>query len=117
MRALEALAQTPARGLLPSGHRHVALFVRTRSASLTAPLVLARAVRAQAQTSRWSAREQWRRWIIARRAVRAHLVAVRKVAQFSFYERVFTLWHLLHLPLFWLLVIAGVVHVVAVHLY
>ena len=40
-----------------------------------------------------------------------------KTAAFVFYERLFALWHVLHLPLFAILVFAAVLHVVAVHLY
>ena len=50
-------------------------------------------------------------------AVAAHLAAVRRVARFSFYERVFALWHALHLPLCFLLFISAGIHVYAVHSY
>jgi hypothetical protein len=49
--------------------------------------------------------------------VAAHLAAVRKAADLAIYERLFSLWHFLHLPLFMMLVIAAIVHVIAVHLY
>ncbi|MDH3273457.1 MAG: pyridine nucleotide-disulfide oxidoreductase [Gammaproteobacteria bacterium] len=42
---------------------------------------------------------------------------MRQVAQLSFYERLFSLWHIFHLPLFILLVISALVHVLAVHMY
>lgn len=42
---------------------------------------------------------------------------MRQVAQLSFYERVFSLWHLFHMPLFILMVISALVHVLAVHMY
>jgi len=42
---------------------------------------------------------------------------MRQVAQLSFYERLFSLWHLFHMPLFILLVISALVHVLAVHMY
>jgi hypothetical protein len=45
------------------------------------------------------------------------LEAARRVAQFEGYEQLFALWHVLHLPLFILLLIAGIVHVVSVHVY
>ena len=45
------------------------------------------------------------------------LSANRRVVEFSAFERLFSLWHALHLPLFLMLLIAGVVHVVAVHVY
>ena len=53
----------------------------------------------------------------ARIRVSEYLASVRKLAGFAFYERVFALWHMLHVPLFVLLLISGVVHVVAVHRY
>jgi hypothetical protein len=43
--------------------------------------------------------------------------ASRRVAEFSLYERLFSLWHVLHLPLFLMLLLAGIVHVIAVHVY
>lgn len=43
--------------------------------------------------------------------------AVRRAAEFAFYDRLLRLWHLLHLPLFVLLVAAAVLHIVAVHMY
>ena len=47
----------------------------------------------------------------------SRLKAARRVAEFESCERLFSLWHLLHLPLFGLLFIAGVVHVIAVNVY
>ena len=52
-----------------------------------------------------------------RRYIARRLQATRQVVEFEAYERLFSLWHVLHLPLFFMLLIAGVVHVVAVHIY
>ena len=52
-----------------------------------------------------------------RRYIARRLQATRQVVEFEAYERLFSLWHVLHLPLFFMLLIAGVVHVVAVHVY
>jgi len=49
--------------------------------------------------------------------VSRHLVAARRAAALSAYERLFRLWHLFHLPLFYLLVIVAVVHVYASHFF
>lgn len=43
--------------------------------------------------------------------------AVRRAAEFAFYDRLLRLWHIFHLPLFFLLVAAAVLHIVAVHMY
>lgn len=40
-----------------------------------------------------------------------------RVAQFSFYERLFAIWHIFHLPLFFVLVLSASFHVLAVHMY
>lgn len=42
---------------------------------------------------------------------------LRRVAQLSFYERLFSIWHVFHMPLFLLLVISASVHVLAVHMF
>ena len=49
--------------------------------------------------------------------LRAFFDAVRRAAEFAFYDRLLRLWHLLHLPLFILLVAAAILHIVAVHMY
>ena len=48
---------------------------------------------------------------------RRQVALMRQVAQLSFYERLFSLWHILHMPLFLLLVVSGLIHVLAVHMY
>jgi hypothetical protein len=49
--------------------------------------------------------------------VSRRLRATRDVAEFRVYERLSSIWHVLHVPLFLILIAAGIVHVVAVHLY
>jgi hypothetical protein len=49
--------------------------------------------------------------------VTLHVAAVKKAAAFAFYERLFRLWHVFHLPLFFLLVIAAIVHIFAAHFF
>ena len=49
--------------------------------------------------------------------LRTHLRQVRRVAEFLAYERLFRLWHAVHLPFFFLLVVTVIIHVIAVHWY
>lgn len=49
--------------------------------------------------------------------VKEHLHRVRRVATFVAYERLFALWHKVHLPFFYLLLVTAIIHVVAVHVY
>lgn len=50
-------------------------------------------------------------------ALADHLQAVQRLAQFSAWERLFSLWHAIHLPLCFLLFGAAAVHVVVVHMF
>ena len=52
-----------------------------------------------------------------RESLQDYFEAVRRAAEFAFYDRLLRLWHLLHLPLFILLVASAILHVVAVHMY
>jgi hypothetical protein len=49
--------------------------------------------------------------------VTQHIGSARKAAAYAVYERLFRLWHVFHLPLFFLLVIVAIVHVYASHFF
>ncbi len=51
------------------------------------------------------------------RLVSSYLLGVQRVAHFTTYERIFSLWHVLHIPLIYILVGSGIIHVVAVYMY
>lgn len=71
-------------------------------------------VAARAGWTRQHAREQT---VLVRKYLAEHFATIRKVVQFGFYEGLFSLWHVIHVPLFVMLVVASFVHVVAVHRY
>ena len=54
---------------------------------------------------------------IAKKNMRTYLLAVRKAAAFSLYKKLFSAWHVLHFPLFIMMVITTIFHVLAVHMY
>src|SRR6266702_1841529 len=49
--------------------------------------------------------------------INRRIAATRRLADFQAFERLFSLWHALHIPLIVMLLLAGIVHVVVVHLY
>ena len=61
--------------------------------------------------------EQRRLRQCARAYVDRRLAATRRVAEFEGFERLFSLWHSLHIPLIFVMVIAAIIHVIAVHVY
>ena len=52
-----------------------------------------------------------------REKIAAYLDAVRDSAQFNTYERLFSWWHIFHIPLVYMMVFSAVYHVYAVHAY
>lgn len=52
-----------------------------------------------------------------RQYLRRRLAEIRKVAQFGFFEKLFSLWHIIHVPFFLMMVLSALVHVLAVHMY
>lgn len=49
--------------------------------------------------------------------VQERLLATRRVAEFAAYERLLSLWLVLHVPITFMLLLAGTSHVIAVHMY
>ena len=46
-----------------------------------------------------------------------YLDSVQRVSQYAAFVRLFSLWHVLHVPLVYMLVLSAIAHVVAVHMY
>lgn len=78
---------------------------------------LRRAMRTLAVHHQWSSMELMRRKGHAKKLVWIYLTAVARVAQFTAYEKLFSLWHVVHIPFVYLMVLSAVVHVIAVHVY
>ena len=78
---------------------------------------LAQVFRDRADKVGWDPEKRRHRLRKTNEMVRTYLISVQRVTQFQTYERLFSLWHVLHLPLVWLLVFSAIVHVIAVHAY
>jgi hypothetical protein len=74
-------------------------------------------LRARAAESPVIARDIKRLRRAANRHISGYVRKMSRVAQFSLYERLFSMWHVFHLPLFLMLVLSASVHVLAVHMY
>jgi hypothetical protein len=116
LQAVEAAALAP-RGPLARLRQLATLGFSLRASRLRLGRFMAKALAARARHEGWTRRERRRQKREARRYLRQYLRTVRRVAEFSFYERIFGAWHVLHFPLFLMLIVAGVVHVFAVHMY
>lgn len=90
---------------------------RARWTYLRSVRELTRIYRDHAQLQGWDKSKHRRHLAAAKGLVNAYLSSVQRVAQFSRYVRLFSLWHVLHVPLVWMLVLTAIAHVVAVHAY
>jgi hypothetical protein len=78
---------------------------------------LSEQLRLIAREQNWSRVQALRRRRQALQLTREYLRCVVHVAQFTAYERLFALWHVLHVPFVYLLVITACFHIFAVHAY
>jgi hypothetical protein len=90
--------------------------------TLLAKLLVRRAIsqslaRVDARKAALMARHAARLTFVTRRYAYRRFEAGRRLAEFQLYERLFSWWHVLHIPLFFMLLIAGIVHVIAVNIY
>jgi hypothetical protein len=90
---------------------------RTRWAYLRMRMKLSQALDEAARTSPIVSRERERLEANIIRYAAGRLQKLRKYAQFVLFERLFSIWHVVHYPLFVVLVVAVIVHIVAVHMY
>jgi hypothetical protein len=117
LRAIEAYAAGRAASFVHELARFLTIGLRARWIYLRSGPELNRGLRARARTRGWEPEKLARRRKSARRLLRAYLAAVQEVAQFTTYERLFSAWHILHVPFVYLMVISAIVHVIAVHMY
>jgi hypothetical protein len=54
---------------------------------------------------------------VSTRVIDQYFSSLRRIAVFRLYERLFSLWHILHLPLFIMMIITAIIHIFAVHIY
>lgn len=107
----------PRQRLLPALARALWLAMTAPAVRMRLAASARRVVDANAPRLGWSDQDRRDHRRATVQHIDAFVDAVNRASQLAFYDRVFALWHVLHLPLFILLVVTGIVHVIAVHLY
>lgn len=114
---LEASVLIPSNGLWLNFWHFLNLPFRLQRTYLSACRDLKRAIKKRARQKGWGSRKASRRLAYRKRMMRAYLKAIRSVARSGAYEQLFSLWHIVHIPLLFWLAITGAIHVLAVHMY
>lgn len=110
--ALDAKGRLPARVW-----RFMTVRIRGRALAHQLRRPLQRVLVRQAAENGWTRQVQAAHWRLAKNEVAEYVAIVSSVAQFKAWKRLFSLWHVAHVPFVFLLVGSGIAHVVAVHLY
>ena len=113
----ETALATTHRDPLRSAWEFATLWLRGRTVYFQCARELNQLYRIHAREQGRDRAKYQRRLKAAKRLVSAYLLGVQRVAQFNTYERLFSLWHVLHVPLVYMMVFSAIAHVVAVHMY
>jgi hypothetical protein len=97
--------------------RFMTLGLRAKLARRWCTAEATRVLRRRAIEESWPDDKLARRIASRDALIAAHLRIVQRVAQFGVFERLFSWWHVLHVPLVYMLVLSAIAHVVAVHMY
>jgi hypothetical protein len=87
------------------------------STSLACRAELRRRLVAVAHTEGWSRKRLNHKLRQANKLVNDYLAGALRVAMFAAWDRLFSWWHVAHVPFVYILAISAVVHVIAVHAY
>jgi hypothetical protein len=117
MDAFSTQALRPTRGVLAGCVALVAVSIKARHCRRELMRDARKRIVAEGRRQGWSWRTRREHLAATREWLKLFFAAVRKAAAFAVFERLFALWHVLHLPLFFLLFVAAVLHVIAVHTY
>jgi hypothetical protein len=113
----EAVAMKRHANPLSGAWAFVMLWVRAHHAHRRCARELRRLYKTHARERGWDQAKFQRRLRAANDLVHTYLRSTREVAHFHTYERLFSLWHVLHVPLVYMLILSAIAHVVAVHMY
>jgi hypothetical protein len=117
LKRFEADALAPARNPLEEAVHFATLAMRARIVQWRTGRILAKRLRKAAKQRHWDSAKLHERLRYSRGMTRSYLDAIQDTAQFTTYEKLFSLWHVLHVPFVYMMVFSAVFHVIAVHMY
>jgi hypothetical protein len=113
----EQSALATRKGLVGSVWSLVTLWLHRRLAFRRCRYAVALALAQIGALRGWPPEESRRRRRAVSQTLDAYMRNVQRVAHFSVWERLFSLWHVVHVPFVYMMVASAVAHVVAVHMY
>ena len=117
LKSYETAILQPNLGILASARIMTSLKWRTRLKRKALRNEIQTAIGARALREKWDSETYRLHLATAQDQIDLYNATIRKAAGLKFYDRLFGWWHVLHLPLFMLLIVAAIVHIIAVHFY
>lgn len=117
LNAFRAFAFAELNGFGPRLLRFLTLKLKGRRLSNAVRERLKRAMRKAKHQQRLTRPQRILTYRLAKEKANAYVEAVCDASQLSSWERLFSMWHMIHIPFLYLLVVSGIVHVIAVHMY
>jgi hypothetical protein len=117
LKAFREFAFADVKGVLPRLHRFITLKFKGRRLAHSVRERLKRAMRKAKREQRLTRPQRILTYRLAKEKSNAYVDAVCEASQLTSWERLFSMWHVIHVPFLYLLVVSGIVHVVAVHMY
>jgi len=115
--ALDQRVLAPPTSLLGSLARPFAIGWQTRQTYRRLMDATRRGLRQKSLTSPSVNQHAARLELTIARYLHEHLTQVRQVARFNSFERLFSLWHVVHVPFFLMMIFSAIFHVFAVHFF
>lgn len=117
IKEFEDYVMRPGGGLLSFIPRKIFIGVSTWITYFTLRRRLRPIIATQARLAGWDRKQQKKQYKESCKLVGILLKAIRKMAVYTFYEKLFHNWHKIHVVFFSMLLITGLIHVAAVHMY
>ena len=117
IKSFEDYVMKPTNGLFSFIPRKVFIGVSTWATYFTLCQRLRPIMATQARLSGWDKQQEKLHYKESCKLIGILLSAIRKMAVYTFYEKLFHNWHKIHVVFFSMLLITGLIHVTAVHMY
>ena len=117
LEAFRAEAFAPLTGILPRVVRFVTLSWRGHRLAREVRREVKKALLRRGRKQGRPRSELILNYRLAKEQLTAYIDAIVQAAQLESWERLFSLWHVVHIPFLYLLLLSGIVHVIAVHMY
>lgn len=117
LKAFREAAFAPLDGVLPRVYRFFTLRWRGHRLARDVRRDVKQELSRQGRNQGKSRTELLLNYRLSKEQISAYIETIVQASQFESWERLFSLWHVVHIPFLYLLILSGIVHVVAVHMY